>query len=325
MNPKQKIAFFGSDEIALPCLHALTDSSLNWQICGVLTQPDRRSGRGRSLRPNPIKNWAIQSNIPVMDPVKPGVEEAKWIRSLGAELVLVMAYGHILNNELLDVASSGCFNLHASILPKYRGASPIETAIAMGEEKTGVTLMEVIPRMDAGPVIDSEIVVIDEDDTGPQLRSKIADACYPLLSRNLSSLLSGDYKKNQQNEEEATYCRKLTKSDGCLDFNLTAEELACRSRAFSDWPGSFFLHEGSILRVGKMVRVSNYQKLKPGERRGGNQKSLIIGTGEGAVEILELQRPGAKMLPIQDFLRGYSLPNEIIFSSSRDQQELIRC
>ena len=163
------------------------------------------------------------------------------------------------------------------------------------------------------------------DNWTKMVSKKIADACYPLLSRNLSSLLSGDYKKNQQNEEEATYCRKLTKSDGCLDFNLTAEELACRSRAFSDWPGSFFLHEGSILRVGKMVRVSNYQKLKPGERRGGNQKSLIIGTGEGAVEILELQRPGAKMLPIQDFLRGYSLPNEIIFSSSRDQQELIRC
>ena len=136
MSSKQKIAFFGSDEIALPCLQALVDSPSNYEICGVLTQPDRRSGRGRKLQPNPIKRWAMASDIPVMTPDKPGTGEVEWIKSLEVDLILVMAYGHILKEDLLTAAPFGCFNLHASLLPKYRGASPIESAIAMGEKKT---------------------------------------------------------------------------------------------------------------------------------------------------------------------------------------------
>ena len=177
MTPLKKIAFFGSDEIALPCLQALVDSSNNWEVSGILTQPDRRSGRGRKLQPNPIKRWAIDSHIPVMNPEKPGGEEVAWIKDMGIDLILVMAYGHILKENLLTVTRFGCFNLHASLLPKYRGASPIESAMAMGEKKTGVTLMKVIPKMDAGPIIDAEKVVIDQGDTGPLLRTKIAQAC----------------------------------------------------------------------------------------------------------------------------------------------------
>ena len=155
-----KLVFLGSDEIALPCLQALRASEAGYDICGVITQPDRRSGRGRLLHSNPIKKWAMEHGIPVREPVNPAEPEIAWIKGLGADLALVMAYGHILSNGILDATPCGCFNLHASLLPEYRGASPIETSLAAGDNQTGVTLMRVIQRMDAGPLIDSETVPI---------------------------------------------------------------------------------------------------------------------------------------------------------------------
>ena len=324
MMTKRKIAFFGSDEIAIPSLNALRESSKNWEICGVLTQPDRRSGRGRKMLPNPIKKWAVEHVIPVMDPEKPGAEIVEWIAGLGADLILIMAYGHILKDDLLNIPSCGCVNLHASLLPKYRGASPIETAIARGEEKTGVTLMRVIPRMDAGPIIDSESLLIEGSDTGSDVRRKIAHACIPLLARNIDRLFSSNTPCTEQDEKEASYCRKLLKSDGQLNFNLSARNLIDRNRAFADWPGSYFWHEDKMLRVGRMRKFSDHHNLLPGQRLAGYGNSLVVGTGNGAVEILELQKPGGIMLPICDFLRGYPLPKEIIFLSPNDQISLIR-
>ena len=293
------------------------------EICGILTQPDRRSGRGNKLQSNPIKQWALQSNIPVRDPQKPGLEEVCWLKELGVEMVLIMAYGHILREELLKVPSYGCFNLHASLLPKYRGASPIETALAMGEQKTGVTLMQVVPRMDAGPVVDAKIVPIVESDQGATLRHKIAEACVRLMARNLSSILDGSVRVQAQSESEATYCRKLTKSDGRLDFNLTARELVLRNRAFAGWPGSYFEYENTILRVGRMVEIQS-DTLLCGQRDDSIGHSLVIGTKEGAIDIMELQKPGGKMLPASDFLRGFEIPQKVIFSSPDDSLGLIR-
>jgi len=213
VNKPKRIAFFGSDQIAIPVLKSILSQPQSFEICGVLTQPDRRSGRGNKFQSNPIKQWALESNIPVSDPPKPGSEEVRWIKHLQADMALIMAYGHILKEELLNAPPYGCFNLHASLLPKYRGASPIETAIAMGEQESGVTLMQVVPQMDAGPVVDAEIVPIEESDQGATLRKKIADACVPLIARNLSSILDGTFRVQTQSESEATYCRKLTKSD----------------------------------------------------------------------------------------------------------------
>jgi len=323
VNKPKRIAFFGSDQIALPVLNSLVSQPQSLEICGLLTQPDRRSGRGNKLQPNPIKQWALQFNIPVHDPQKPGVEEVCWLKELGVEMVLIMAYGHILREELLKVPGYGCFNLHASLLPKYRGASPIETALAMGEQKTGVTLMQVVPRMDAGPVVDAEIVPIEESDQGATLRKKIADACVPLMARNLSSILDGSVRVQAQSESEATYCRKLAKSDGRLNFNLTARELVLRNRAFAGWPGSYFEYENNILRVGRMIEVRS-KNLLPGQRDDSLANTLMIGTKEGAIEITELQKPGGKMLLTSEFLRGFHIPHHVIFSSPKDSLALTR-
>ena len=323
MNKPVKIAFFGSDEIALPCLQAISKSLDIVEISAVLTQPDRRSGRGRTLHSNAIKQWAIESSVPIRDPQKPGIEEVTWLNGLGVDLILVMAYGHILKQALLDAAPLGCFNLHASILPKYRGASPIETSIAMGEDTTGVTLMQVIPKMDAGPIIDSESIYITSEDTGISARGKIAKACIPLMNRSLPTLISKNFQKVEQVEKDATYCRKLTKGDGRIDFSLTADELVCRSRAFTGWPGSYFLDGDTILRVGRMEKDLRDFNLKPGQRYAEAVDSLIIGTGSGAICISELQKPGGKMLAVSDFLRGYSLPSNISFSLPSECRALV--
>ena len=323
MNKYVKIAFFGSDEIALPCLQAMSTSFDNIEISAVLTQPDRRSGRGRTLQSNPIKQWAVESSVPVRDPQKPGIEEVTWLNELGVDLILVMAYGHILKQALLDAAPLGCFNLHASLLPKYRGASPIETSIAMGEETTGVTLMQVIPQMDAGPIIDSESIYITSDDTGISARGKIAKACIPLINRSLPTLISKNFQKVEQVEKDATYCRKLNKADGRMDFSLSADDLVCRNRAFAGWPGSYFLDGDTILRVGKMEKDLRDLNLKPGQRYEEVVDSLIVGTGSGAISISELQKPGGKMLPVSDFLRGYSLSSKISFSLPSESLKLV--
>ena len=323
MNKYVKIAFFGSDEIALPCLQAMSTSFDNIEISAVLTQPDRRSGRGRTLQSNPIKQWAVESSVPVRDPQKPGIEEVTWLNELGVDLILVMAYGHILKQALLDAAPLGCFNLHASLLPKYRGASPIETSIAMGEETTGVTLMQVIPQMDAGPIIDSESIYITSEDTGISARGKIAKACIPLINRSLPTLISKNFQKVEQVEKDATYCRKLNKADGRMDFSLSADDLVCRNRAFAGWPGSYFLDGDTILRVGKMEKDLRDLNLKPGQRYGEVVDSLIVGTGSGAISISELQKPGGKMLPVSDFLRGYSLSSKISFSLPSESLKLV--
>ena len=308
MKEKSKIAFLGSDQIALPFLERFSELFPSCSLCAVLTQPDRPAGRGRKLRQNPIKSWALANNLPLRDPPKPSKGEVLWLSDRGADLLLVMAYGCILKAEMLQVAPRGCFNLHASMLPAYRGASPVETALACGERETAVTLMRVVRKMDAGPIIDSERVLIGERMTGPELRKDLSLACIPLLDRNLTSMLSGTQREIPQVDESATYCRKLNKMDGVLDFAQSAESLDCRIRAFFNWPGSSFFHGENRLRVGKASIAEEDGMLKVGEVGRSAGCDLLIGTACGTLRIEELQKPGGRMLPSSEFLRGYDLP-----------------
>ena len=300
-----KIGFLGSDEIAIPFLSNLMEQSNRFHLVGVLTQPDRPAGRGRNLRPNPIKEWTMQHGLPCRDPQSPGGDEVDWFKDLGVDILLVMAYGHILKNDMLMVASAGCFNLHASILPAYRGASPIETALACGDDETGVTLMRVVPKMDAGPVIDVEKVKIDDSTTGPSLRASLAKCCAPLVQRNLEALCLGEYEEVEQDESLVSYCRKLKKADGFLDFSQPASLLASRIRAFQAWPGSFFEHRGNRIKIG-LAQASSESELRPGEIKKTAEGALLIGTETDALQINNLQKPGGKMIASSDFLRGYT-------------------
>lgn len=296
----------GSDPIALPMLQALVSTHAEAvELVAVFTQPDRRKGRGMKTVANAIKQWAEAQGIPVLQPTKPDAETVTWFKAQGIALALVMAYGHILKRDLLATPPLGLVNFHASLLPKLRGASPIETAVATGESETGVTLMRVDPKMDAGPVLETERVAITAADTAPAMREKLAAACPALLARGLPKLLSGQVEWQAQDETAVTYCRMLTKEDAALDFNHSAAELAARVRGLTPWPGTAFLHEGQTIKIGK-AEVCGDESGTPGRViQQGN--SLEIETRRGRLRCLELQRPGGKMLPVADFLRGYYL------------------
>ena len=304
--PKPPVVFYGSDAIALPSLDFfLREASSACELVGVITQPDRPSGRGKKMRSNPVKEWAIENGIKILDPEKPLDPEVTWLRQEGVVLAMVMAYGHILSSALLNAPVAGTFNLHGSLLPAYRGASPVETALAQGEKETGVTLMRVVSRMDAGPIVDSEITPIAPDDDGPRLREKLSSACIPLLRRNLPALLAGEATETSQNEKAATYCRKLRKTDGALDFSVPAAVLARRVSAFRGWPGSWFDVQGVRVKVGSVKIVESCGDRVPGQVFLPSSREVVIATPEGALSLLELQRPGGRMMPTAEFLSGF--------------------
>ena len=305
VSHSKKIVFCGSDEIALPMLDFLS-SLAGVSIVGIITQPDRRMGRGRKFQENKIKLWGKERKIEIKTPNRPGVEEIEWLKDECVDLVLVMAYGHILTQNFLNSPSLGCFNLHASLLPSYRGASPIETSLALGDQQTGVTLIRMVKKMDAGPIIGKVRVPVSENETGISLRHKIGAACVPLLTIYFPKLLAGTAKETSQEEKQVNYCRKLRKEDSFLDFSLSATELDFRIRSFLSWPGNTFSYEGITLKVGK-CSVETEDELKPGEISINDNMDFKIGTAKGSLKILELQKPGGKMLPIADFLRGFPM------------------
>ena len=301
-----KVLFMGSDPISIPLLEALQKST-SIELAGILTQPDRPSGRGKKLKVNAIKSWAMDHGLNVRDPEKPSEQEVEWINDQKFDLALVMAYGHILKKGLLNAPPLGCWNFHASILPKHRGASPVESAILAGDTETGVSLMKIIPRMDAGPVLDVEKAPISDQDTSPSLREKLALACCPLIERNLPVLLSGSAHPNDQIETEATYCSKIYKEHGKLDFNKSAIELHRQSRAYFPWPGSYFdLGETRIKVSGPSISDSETQD-QPGAVMKADSTGLHIATSKGIITYSHMQRPGGKMLAAEDFFRGFEI------------------
>jgi len=302
--------------VALPMLnYLLTSGEDRFKLVGVVTQPDRPSGRGKKLRPNPVAKWAEDSGVEVIKPEKPGEQEIQWLADCDAELVIVMAYGHLLSRKMLAAPRLGMVNIHASILPAYRGASPIQAAILSQEEETGVTLMKIIPKMDAGPILDIERVRINSEDTGGAMYNKLSQATVSLIQRNLDVLLSGNAVFKEQVDEDASYTRKLLKSDGVLDFSSSASELAARIQAFDPWPGCLMLHDSRRLKVSHAYSIDKAHQYEPGTLVTCTDQVIEIATGEGMLAIAYLQRAGGRMLKIGEFLRGYVLEEGTVFKS----------
>lgn len=276
-------------------------------LLGVVSQPDRPQGRGKRLRPNPVSAWALERGLELRRPERPDAALAEWLRESGAAVALVMAYGHFLPKSLREAPPGGMVNFHGSILPAYRGASPVETAIACGDRETGLCLMRVVREMDAGGVADCERLAIGPTETAPELRARVGGAAAPLLERNLGPLLAGELDFVPQEPGHASFCRKLRKEDGAIDFELTAEEVYDRWRAFQAWPGAYFDHEGTRVRVGRMERPDGEECGAEAGRVLAVEDGLTVATGRGAIRFVELQRPGGKILPAADFLRGYPI------------------
>ena len=310
-----RIVFMGSDAIALPALNWLAgEGSGVAQLAGVFTQPDRATGRGQKVQANAIKLWALERDLPVLQPVKFGAAGRDQLAEFKPDLVLVMAYGHILRQEVIDTPRLGTLNLHTSILPAYRGASPIQTAITCGEAGTGVTLMRMVLQLDAGPVADVERVRIDPLDTAHEVEAKLAQACVPLLARSLPKIAAGAQTFTPQVDAKATYCRRLEKSDGVMDFTAPAAVLAARINGLMPWPGCSVIINGQPVKLGLADALPALGK--PGEVAGADAEGLLVGTGQGILRLRLLQRPGGRMLPAAEFLRGFPVATGTVLPSA---------
>lgn len=310
MKPLLRLVFLGSDVIAMPILDWFAGAGAGVaQVVGVFTQPDRPTGRGQQIRANPIKLWAEARALPVLQPEKLTEDVRLQLAGLQADVGLVMAYGHILRDDFMGTPRLGMLNLHTSLLPKYRGASPIQSAIASGESATGVTLMRIVRRLDAGPVADVEGVAIDALDTAADVETKLGAACVPLVRRALPRLAEGTLGFTPQDDAAATYCRKLAKEDGALDLTAPARVLAARINGLFPWPGCTIEISGQVVKLGlaDVARIAE-AGATPGEVLGHDSDGLLVATGDGVLRLRRLQRPGGRQLPAAEFLRGFPVP-----------------
>jgi methionyl-tRNA formyltransferase len=302
-----RIVFLGSDPIARPLLDWLVTAGRGaGELVGVFTQPDRPVGRGQQVMPNAIKTWAGQRGLPVRQPEKLTESARAELAELAPDLALVMAYGHILKDDFIATPRLGTINLHASLLPWYRGASPIQSAIASGEKETGVTLMRIVRALDAGPVADRETVPIHALDTAAVIEERLAQACPPLLARCLPRLANGTLDFTEQDHTRATYCRRLVKADGGLDFHQPAALLAARINGLHPWPGCSITVREQVIKLGQADAVDG--EGEPGVVVGGDEHGLLVGTSRGRLRLRRLQRAGGRMLEATEFLRGFPLP-----------------
>ena len=301
-----KVLFLGSPYFAVKILKRLLQSSHN--VVAVVTQSDKPSGRGQKLMPTQVKQFATEKGIPVysFDKLSQHLDE---IEKIDYDIAVTASFGQILNEKFLSIAP--CINVHPSLLPKYRGATPIQSSLLSGDKVTGVSIMEVVRAVDAGDVIAQKQVKIEEDDDYTTLQDKLADVGGDMLVEVLDLFALGQVKTFKQDDDKATFCRKLEKSDAFLDLNKTAFEIVNQSRALCEM-GVFLLVDGQRLKVSEVKNVSkDFQNLKIGEVAPVKGR-IILGCSDGAVEIGKCLSKNGKMVPAKDFLNGFSFEGKKI-------------
>lgn len=289
----------GSPDFALSTLRSLAK---NYQVVGVVTQPDRASGRGRELKAPPVKLLAQELNIPVMQPQKLREPEAmQQLQAWNPDLIVVAAFGQILKKDVLELPKYGCINVHASLLPRWRGAAPINAAVLAGDEETGVTIMKMDVGLDTGPMLAMKNIRIKPDDTAGSLFEALSTLGADLLIETLPAYMDGKLTPQRQPEDGATYAPMLKKEDGLLDFTQPAVDLERRVRAMNPWPGAWFEWNGAPLKVHK-THVGQ-GKAEAGKRLI-EQNQPAVGAGGGVLILDEVQPPGKKPMNGKSFLAG---------------------
>lgn len=294
------VVFMGSPEFALPTLREL---SANYRVVGVVTQPDRPAGRGRKLVSPPVKTLAQSLGIGTIQPHRLRAPEAQAkLLEWKPDLIVVAAFGQILRQNVLDLPPYGCINVHASLLPRWRGAAPIQAAILHGDAVTGITIMKMDAGIDTGPILAQRIEPIGAQDTAASLSDRLAETGAKLLLETLPGYLHGALEPQAQPEEGATYAGMLQKQDGQLDFQQAASDLERRVRAYNPWPGTFFLSPAGILIV-RRAHTAGDERLLPGQL-GVIDRLPAVATVQGWLVLDEVQPAGKKALPGAVFLHG---------------------
>ena len=296
------VVFMGSPEFAIPSLNALA-ANHELDLVGIFTQPDRPAGRGRKIRSSPVKLRCRELEVRFYQPDSlKSPESISTLEILNTELIVVAAYGLILPQEFLDLPKFGSINVHASLLPRWRGAAPIQAAIHAGDSDTGVTIIKMDPGLDTGPILSQRRISILSSDTGGLLSERLADLGALLLIETISGYISGEIQPYEQDENKATYAPMLKKSDGRLDFLRPAIELERQIRAFNPWPSSYFEWGNKRIRIHKADALSD-DTLEPGVV-GMIDDVPAIGANPGTLLLQIVQPAGRKEMPGEDFLRG---------------------
>lgn len=299
-----RAVFMGTPEFATGTLQGLIDAGV--KLIGVYTQPDRPKGRGKKMVPPPVKELAVQHDIPVFQPRKLRDPEAvAELQQLAPDLIVVVAYGQILPQSVLDIPRMGCINVHASLLPKYRGAAPINKAIIDGETVTGITTMLMDVGLDTGDMLIKKSLSIGPDETAGELHDRLAVLGCETMQETLKQVLSGTLDPQKQNGDASSYASMLKKENGLIDWSLPARELHNRVRGLAPWPGAFSALAGETLKISRTEVVEGVGK--SGTIVAANADGVDVACGVGILRIGALQLPGKKMLPAADFLRGHQL------------------
>jgi methionyl-tRNA formyltransferase len=299
-----RILFAGTPEFAVPALERLIHTGL--APVGVLTQPDRPAGRGRALQASPVKSCARAHQLTVLQPATlrdPAVVDL--LAAMQADLMVVAAYGLILPQDVLDLPRHGCWNIHASLLPRWRGAAPVQRAIEAGDPESGVCIMQMEAGLDTGPVFTCCSMPITEDDTGGSLHDRLAEMGADALMDCIARLLDGSLPRPQpQDDRKATYARKVEKSEAQIDWTRPAAELERRVRAFNPWPVAWCELNGERLRVWRAAIHQRHLQATPGQVLAADDNGIEVCTGEGSLRLLEVQRPGGRRMAAADYLRA---------------------
>ncbi|QWU98511.1 methionyl-tRNA formyltransferase [Francisella salimarina] len=305
---KLNIVFAGTPDISAQVLKDLYQSQHNIQA--VLTQPDRAKGRGKKIQFSPVKEVAIANNTPVLQPLsfKKDPQVLEQIRELKPDVIVVIAYGIIVPQEFLDIPKYGCLNIHVSLLPKWRGAAPIQRAIQAGDSKTGICIMQMDAGLDTGDILNTLEIKIQDTDTSQSLHDKFAKLSIKPLLETLENI---DTIKSQHQQGEPTYAHKITKQEGLIDFTKSAKEISCHIRAFTPWPSAFFMLEGEQVKVGDFEILEKSADDEVTAIIDITKNGFDIATNDRIIRFKQLQFPNKKMLNIADILNGKDLDKYI--------------
>jgi methionyl-tRNA formyltransferase len=310
MAESLKIIFAGTPDFSVAPLQALIDAG--YPVIAVYTQPDRPAGRGRTLKPGPVKQVALDNNIPVYQPLNFRQEaDLEALEALDADLMVVVAYGLILPQRVLDAPRFGCLNIHASLLPRWRGAAPIQRSIEAGDAQTGITIMQMEAGLDTGPMLHKEIIDIGPSETGGELHDRLAPLGAQALLATLEKLEAGQLQPEIQDDELACYAHKLEKQQAHIDWSKPAADIERMVRAFNPWPVAFAELDEKPYRIWQVVCLARASASAPGTVEAASADGIDVATGDRLLRIIILQPPGKRAMASRDFLNAHDVTGKV--------------
>ena len=301
-----RIVFMGTPDIAVGCLQKIIDEK--HEILGVVTQPDKPVGRGKKLGMPPVKELALKYDIPVYQPVKARDEEfVKVLKDLNPDLIVVVAFGQILPKSILDIPKFGCVNVHVSLLPKYRGAAPINWVIINGEEKTGVTTMYMDEGLDTGDMILTSEFALDDEITAGELHDIMKEEGAKVLKETIDLIEKGEAPRIKQNHDEFTYAPMMSKSLGQIDYSKSAKDIHNLVRGVNPWPSAYTTYDNQTMKVWKTKVLSETSDKEPGTIISVDKEGIKVSTKDNVILIKEIQMPGKKRVLVEEYIKGNSI------------------